>query len=129
VLRIERDNRAPVRVPAAVAGGGTRERHPVLKRLLGRALDLDVDRQPDRATGIGIDGRLELAVRVAERVDPELGLARAPSQVTVVGRLDARLADLVSRLIAGGRVLELLLRDLADVAEQLSSDGALGVVA
>ena len=129
VRRIERDDRAAVRVPAAVTGGRSRARHPELQRLLRGALDPDIDREADRAAGIRLHRRLELAVRIAEGVDTELGETRAAAEVAVVRSLDAGLADLVSRLVARGRVLQLLRRDLADVAEQLRCGGALRVVA
>src|SRR5262249_46824476 len=58
--------------------------------------------------------------RLAERVHAQLGEPRPPAQVGVVRGLEARLADAVARpepaLLAP---VELRLRDLADVAEEL----------
>ena len=69
------------------------------------------------------------ALGPAERVDAELRPPGRPSQVPVERRLDAGLADAVSRAVALIlRRLQLVLRDLADVAEDLGRERLVLVV-
>ena len=72
---------------------------------------------------------LQLPARVPERVDTKLGDARPAVQVAVERRLDPRLPDLVAGLVPCGGVLQLLLGDLAHIAEQLRRDVPVRVVA
>ena len=75
VLRIKCDECTAVRVPAAITRGSPGAFHPKLERLLSRALEVDVDRQTNRAARVRLYGRLQLAARIPERVDAELRLA------------------------------------------------------
>jgi hypothetical protein len=103
---------------------------PVANRLLGRALQLRVDRQLDRLALERQALRHQLAARTAQRVDTQLREARMPAQVGVVACLDAGLADLVARGVALPlQLLELRGRDLVHVAEHLRSKVAVWVVA
>ena len=99
-------------------------------RALARALHRLVDRQHEVVAG----GRLALgetpAGRLAGGVDLHAALAVGSAQQAVVGELDPVLADLVAgleRLVA--RILELLLVDLAGVAEQVRGERALRIAA
>ena len=63
-------------------------------------------------------------------VDLDAGLAVDAAQQRVVGVLDPGLADVVAGLEGlEARVLELLLVDLADVAEQVGGEVALRILA
>jgi hypothetical protein len=129
VARVERDDRAAGDVVLLVR---PRKGDALADRLLGGPLQADVDRQPHGRPGPGIPPDLERALGSAEGVDADLGRARDAPQVAVVGRLDPRLADLVAALVVRLRApfrLQLLRRDLTDVAEDLSSEGLIGVAA
>ena len=72
----------------------------------------------------------ERAQRPAERVDAELSGARLAAEIRVECSLDAGLADLLAAAVAVLlEPLELLGRDLADVAEHLRSERPVLVVA
>src|SRR5262249_4988711 len=113
------------------------DRNPVAQRLLGRALQLDVDRELDRVAWQEAPAREEAAARHPERVDADLGSARPSAQELVEGGLDTRLADLVGgvvdsltlRVMLAPELLELLRRDLPDVAEDLRGERLVRVVA
>ena len=128
VARVDGDRRTAVRVPVLVLD---RALDPERERLLGRALEVDVDRQPDVVARRRELLRLDRALRPAERVDADLRCAGRAAQVGVEGRLDPRLADLVAGAVVVDRVLllQLLLRDLADVAEDLGGERLALVVA
>ena len=64
--RIERDDGAGTRIPLLVR---QREVDAVLQRLLGRSLQLHVDRKPQRVAGLRDRRRLQAAAWTAERVD------------------------------------------------------------
>src|SRR5205085_11711889 len=119
VARVERDDGAAVRVPAADAVRGARPLDSVLERAFGRALDVQVEGQPDCAARAWVQRRLELAPRVAERVDAQVELPRNAAEVRVVRSLDTRLPDLVARAVRLAELLQLLRRDFARVSEQL----------
>ena len=127
VARVERDDRAAVRVPFLVLVGKV---DPVLERPLRRPLEADVEREADVVPRLGRPPLDHVAHDAPERVDAELRRARLAAQVGVERRLDARLADLlacpVALLLQPG---ELVLRDLADVAEHLRRERAVLVVA
>ena len=126
VERVERDERAAVRVVRPVRLGGL---DPEAEGALRRALEADVDRQAHRAPGTRLELGLERATRAAERVDPDLGLAGLAAQVLVVLRLHPGLPDLVARRVHLRARVELLLGDLAHVAEHLRREGLVRVVA
>src|SRR5581483_119833 len=97
---------------------------------LGGALQAHVDRELDRVPGTGLAAELDRALRAAERVYEDLCSARLAAQEAVEHRLDARLADLVAGpVVLAGEALQLLGRDLPDVAEQLRRERLVGVVA
>ena len=130
VAWVERDDGAPVRVPAAAAPGGPGAVDPVAQRLLGCELQLHVEGQANLVAGMRRDDRRRLTDRGAERIDAQDVQPGRSAQVAVVDRLDAALADRVSRvvtLLAEG--VKLLLRDLADVAEHMRGELPVGVVA
>ena len=125
-VHVQRDERATVRGPLVLV---VREADPVLERLLGGALEVGVDRQPDVVAGLGQLAELALARDPAERVDEHAPLAAHPAQVGVVDGLDPRPPDAVARPVAlVGLRLELLGVDLADVAEDVRGEDALLVV-
>ena len=128
---VERDDRAAVRVPAAAGAlRVARDLDPVLERALRRVLEADVDRQRHVVAVHRLLQLLEVAARLPERVDEQTLEPRRPAQVAVERGLDARLADLVPRHEPGVRALvELLLRHLADVAEDVRAERAVRVVA
>ena len=130
VARVERDDRAAVRVEVVVLVG---ELDALAERALSRLLQADVERQPDVVARHRGPARLEAPERLAERVDAELVHPGRPAQPAVVGRLDPGLADLLAAAdVAVLRLLELLQllgRDLADVAEQLRRQCLVLVVA
>ena len=105
----------------AVAVGG---RDRGLERVVGGALEVEVERQAQALALLGLAARdLAAVVAVAERVDDDARVAVLAAQVAVVGLLDAVLADAG----AGGDaavalLLELLRRDLAQRAEQLGGE-------
>src|SRR5439155_22369969 len=78
--------------------------------------------QPDCAAGAWVQRRLELAPRVAERVDAQVELPRNAAEVRVVRSLDTRLPDLVARAVRLAELLQLLRRDFARVSEQLRGE-------
>ncbi len=125
VARIERDERAAVRVVGLVLPGGG---DPVPERALGGPLEPDVDGQPHRVPGPRLALRLERPLRAAERVDPDLRLAGLAAEELVELRLDAGLADLVARAVQPRPPLQVALRHLADVPEHLRREGLVRVV-
>ena len=102
----------------------------VAQRLLRRHLQLQVERQANLVPRMRRDDRRRLTDRGAERIDAkDVQPCRSP-QVPVVDRLDAALADRVPSvvtLLAQG--VKLLLRDLADVTEDVRGELPVGVVA
>jgi hypothetical protein len=127
VARVERDDRAAVRGPLVV---GVREVDAVLQRALRGPLQVGVEREPQVVPGRGADGRLDRRLRAAAAVDRQLRRAVTAAQVAVVGRLDAGLPDDVAGLVAElAPLLQLVLRDLADVPERLRGERAVRVLA
>ncbi len=127
--RIHRDDCAAVRKPLAVI---VREPNPVLERALGRALERDVDRQLDALARLALlaDDRLRPGDGPPERVDVHLVDLRLAAQVGVVRALDTGLADLVAgRIPVLPQLLQLVGRDLADVAEHVGEQGLRVVLA
>ena len=119
--------------PSFVAAG---ELDPVVERVLRRALELDVDRQPDGVAGLRRLRLAKLARRPAARVDGHLRRARDAVEVLVERRLDAGLADPVVELVllqpADLELVQRLVlvgRDPADVAERLREQALRVVVA
>ena len=95
---------------------------PPGKRLLGGLLHAEVERQAQLAALLGVH-LLQRLREVAERVHLHPGGPVAAAQEAVVLRLDAGLADAVAQLDAVvALVLELLLRDLAHLPEQVRAD-------
>ncbi len=125
VDRVERDEGAAVGVPRVVLPGGL---DPVPQRALGGALEPDVDRQPHGAPRPRLTAGFERPLRASHRVDADLRLPRVSAEERVELRLDARLADLVAGLVEPRVAVEVLLRDLADVAEHLRRERLVGVV-
>src|SRR4029453_6960443 len=125
VPRIEGDDRTRLRVPLMV---GLREVDPVDDRLLRGALQLRVERGPDRVAGRDGCPQLDRADRPPERVDPQLAETRPPAQLFVERGLNSRLADLVAEHVALAG-LQLDVRDLADVAEDVCGQVTIRVVA
>ena len=80
---------------------------------------------PSRASRRGCSGPW----RATEGVDGDLRLPRLPAQVLVVLRLHPDLADLVAGPVELRSRVELLLGDLAHVAEDLGRERLVGVVA
>ena len=100
------DERAAVRGPLVLVVG---QPDPVGERLLGRALEVDVDRQPDVVAGLRQLAELPLARDPPERVDEDAPLAANAAEIRVVDRLDPGLPDAVARRVAlVGLGLELL---------------------
>ncbi len=125
--RVHRDDGAPVRCPLAVL---VREGNAVLESVLGGLLQVRVDGQANVVAGLGELLELAGARDAAEGVHEDAPDTRQPAQVGVVGRLDAGLPDPVAaRVVLPLRRVELLLGDLAHVAERLRRDPALVVVA
>jgi hypothetical protein len=119
------DERAAVCRPLAVV---VREPDAVLEGFLGDALKLCVDRQANGVARLRELAELPLARHAPERVDEDAAHAGSAAQEAVVDRLDSGLADDVARGVALLRArLELLLRDLADIAEDLRGDRAVVV--
>src|SRR4029078_6346464 len=110
VARVDRDDRAAVRGVGLV---GDRRADPVAERLLGRALETHVDRQPHRLPRPRLARELERALRAPHRLHPDLRLPCVASQVLVLARLDAGLPDLVARLVDTRATVGLALRQLA----------------
>ena len=110
------------------AEGRVGEVDAVAQRALCGALQVDVDRQPQRvAEGVARLHHREPLLTSA-RVEGPLFLAVLAAQVRVVGRLDTRLSDRIGRLVA--LALELLVlsrRDLPDVAEDLRGERLIGI--
>ena len=127
-LRIHRDERAAVRRPLAVV---VRQPDAVGQGVLGRLLQIGVDCQADVVAGLGELLELTGARHASERVDEDAPDPRQAAKVRVVGRLHPGLADAVARGVAAlpVRRIELLLGDLAHVAERLRRDPAIVVVA
>ena len=125
VPRIERDDRAAARSPLALCLRGP---NPVVERALGRLLQVEVDRQPQRVTGSRGVSDGQVAHRMAARVDAHARLPVVAAQVAVVLRLDADLADHVPRLVAL-HVLQLLRGNLAHVPENLRGERLVWVMA
>ena len=125
-----RDDRTAVRVELIVL---VRELDPFAERPLGRLLQADVERQPDVVARLRRPAGLEAPEWLPERIDAQLIHPRGAAQPAVVGRLDAGLADLLAAAdVAVLRLLDLLQllgRDLADVAEQLRPERLVLVVA
>ena len=115
VPRVERDDRARLRIPLMVGLG---EVDAVHDRLLRRALELRVEREPDRVAGRHGRPQLDRADRPPERVDAELAQAGPSAKLLVERRLDPGLADLVTEQVPLAR-LQLVLGDLAHVAEDV----------
>jgi hypothetical protein len=87
-----------------------------------------IDSEPDVVAGLRELLVLACALHASERVDVDASGARAAAKVRVVSGLDAGLPNPVARRVAlVDSVLELLLRDLADVAEDLGGNPALVV--
>ena len=104
---------------------------PVLDRPLGGLLELEVDRQTQGVARLRLLPRLEDAARAPARVDAQLRQAGLPAQVAVVDALDSSLADAIARAVVAASVrllLQLLGRDLADVAEDVRAERQVGVV-
>ena len=97
---------------------------PVGERILGGALEIDVDGQTDVVARLRKLAELPLAGDPPEGVDEDASLAANTAEIHVVGRLDAGLTDAVARRVAlvglGG---ELLGADLTDVAKELRGEG------
>ena len=70
VARVERDDRAARDVVLLVGPG---ERDALPDRALGRALNVDVDREPDRRARLGVPPDLERALRAARASRPGSG--------------------------------------------------------
>jgi hypothetical protein len=99
------------------------------ERALADGLQLGVEREAQRVPGDRVDDA-ELPLGAAERVDLDPRRAGASAQVAVVLVLDPILADDVAGLEAAiARLLQLLLGDLAGVAEQVGRQGPLRVAA
>jgi len=127
VARVERDDRAAVGLVLLVLVG---EADPVLKRPLGRALEVDVKGQAERLTWRRRTLEEEPTGSVPDRVDGPLREARSPAEVRVVSRLEPGLADHVAGPVALlAELLQLLRRDLGDVADELRGQRAVGVAA
>ena len=125
VPRVERDDRAAVGLVLLVLVGEADAR---LECPFGRALQVDVERQADRLAGLRRALEDEPARPVAERVHRPLRQTVASAQVRVVGRLEPGLADHVAGLVAlRAELLQLLRRDLGDVADELGRELAVGV--
>src|SRR5207342_1868382 len=97
---------------------------PRLQRLLRELLRSGVQREPHVVAGDG-----PLAADQAEvlpgRVDPVLDEATRAGEVALVDAFDSRDADHVPRRVVGeSRILELVLRDLAEVPEDVGGRGA-----
>ena len=124
----DRDDRAAVGVLTVEVR--VRQMDPVGERALGRALQADVERQPQRLTGLRQHLEGGRGLRTSARVDCPLRLAVAPTQVGVVARFDPGLADRVGRLVAVPSELRVLRRrDLPDVAEHLRRQRLIRVLA
>src|SRR5262249_55534599 len=90
------------------------------RRLLRRALELRVDRELERVAGDRLRLRNDDALLTSERVDGQLRRPVLAAEVRVVRGLDARLPDLVGRLVALLLQRRVLLRvDRTDVAQHL----------
>ena len=124
IARVEGDDCAGRRVPVVVRLGAV---DAVDDRLLRGPLELRVERQPDRIAGIGNLLHLGRALRSAERVDAQLREPGPPAQLLVERGLDASLADRVPERVAA-ELLQLQLRDRADVAHQLGGEVAEAVL-
>ena len=102
--------------------GSLRSAHRACERGLGGGLDSEVERQADvvARNGVAMEQSAHDAVGA---VDLETRLARHSAQPLLVEQLDAALADLVARavVLALARV-ELVLVDLADVAEEVRGE-------
>ena len=99
------------------------------ERLLSGLLDVEVDAEPQVAALAGL-GLAQVARLHAERVHLHALLAVLAAQEAVVGVLDPRLPDAVAeRDAAVAAVLELLLGDLADRAEEVGADLVVRVLA
>ena len=106
--------------------------NPVLERPLGRALEPDVERQADVVARLRRPalGGPALALWNPHRVDAQLGGPRRAAEIAVECRLDTGLADLLAAAVALRlEALELLLVDLAHVAEHLRRQRPVLVVA
>src|ERR671914_287873 len=125
VARVERDDRARVRIPVALVEC---KPDPVGERVLSRALQLGVQGQPQSVPRDRLRAKERGARRPAERVDAEAREPRLSAQELVVRTFDPALADAVAEAVAA-ELLQLILRDLADLAEQLSRQGAVAVAA
>ena len=124
---IHGDERTAVGCPLAVVVG---QPDAVCERLLRGLLQLGVDREAHVVAGFGKLLELARARHAAERVDEDAPDPGQSAEIGVVRGLHPGLADSV----AGGitlvlRCVELLLGDLAHVAEGLRRDPALVVVA
>ena len=126
VRGVESDDRAAVRPPVVVL---ERTADAVGDRLLRRPLQPDVEREPDGVARHPELLHLERALRPAERVDAELRPPRRAAEVLVERRFHARLTDTVAGAVALVHLrLQLVLRDLADVAEHLGGERLVLVV-
>ena len=127
VARVERHDRAAVCLVLPVS---VREPDSVADRVLGRALQLEVERQANRLARLLRPNEHEVAAGMPEGVDGELLEPGLAAKVAVVGRLEPTLADRVAGLVAVlAQALQLGGGDLRDVAEQLRREGAVGVAA
>ncbi len=126
VLDVQHDRRGAVGVVLLVGVG---EADAGAQGLFGRRLDLAVDGRDQRVAGVGhATADRGGLLWPAEGVDLDARDAVAPAQPLVVGELQAVVADDVARRVALEVLqLELLGRDLAEVAEHLRRHVALRV--
>ena len=122
--RVDRDCGSGVRVPALVLAG---DLDAVLERVLGRALQLRVERRPQREARLRLLAPQWLRARAPHRVHAQLGQAGRPAEEAVVGELEACLADGIPVAVAAG--LQLILRHVSHMAEDLRRERPVPVVA
>ena len=103
--------------------------HAVREGVLRRLLKTHVEGQPDRAPRDVLRGLSDRTERPPERVDSQFVLPGGAPEVRVEGRLDPGLAYLVARDHSGRMLLQLLLRDFRDVAEELRRHRPVRIVA
>ena len=100
-----------------------RRRDPGADALLGRPLEVHVERQANRLTRLLLLLRDQPASGAPEGVDTQLGEPVLAAKVSVVARLDATLADLVAQQVALAAEMRVLRgRDQAHSAEQLGGE-------
>src|SRR5918992_280207 len=97
VARVERDDRARVRIPVALVEC---KPDPVGERVLSRALQLGVQGQPQSVPRDRLRAEERGARRPAERVDAEAREPRLSAQELVVRTFDPALADAVAEAVA-----------------------------